>query len=153
VQYTIGSLARAADVRTSTVRYYERAGLLRPEGRSAGNYRTYSERSLERLLFIRAAQVNGFTLADVRRLLAVGDGGAGACERVQSLIETRLGDVEERLRVLRALRKVLRASLEECRREPGSERCEVLAELARGRPVVRSRRLRPPSGRGSRPGA
>jgi len=67
MQYTIGALARAAEVPTTTVRYYERTGLLPPEGRSGGNYRSYSVRSLERLRFIRAAQANGFTLDDVKR--------------------------------------------------------------------------------------
>jgi DNA-binding transcriptional MerR regulator len=40
--YTIGQLATAADIPTSTVRYYERAGLLRPLKRAANNYRTYN---------------------------------------------------------------------------------------------------------------
>ena len=53
--FTIGELARAADVPTSTVRYYEREAILRPTGRSASNYRLYSGADLERLRFIRAA--------------------------------------------------------------------------------------------------
>lgn len=73
--YTIRALARAAEVPSSTVRYYERAGRLGPEERSGGNYRTYTQRSPERLLFIRAAQANGFTLDDSRSLLDFQDGG------------------------------------------------------------------------------
>ena len=67
--YTIGQLARAAGVPTSTVRYYERIGLVRPAGRTAGNYRVYGEEALECLRFIRAAQATGFALEDISALL------------------------------------------------------------------------------------
>ena len=147
MKYTIGSLARAACVPTSTVRYYERTGLLCPEGRSSSNYRSYSDDSLERLRFIRAAQANGFTLADVKGLLRFQDGTVAACGKVQSLIEARLADLEERLKQLRAVRGVLRASLEECHRG-SSGRCEVLDGLSKGRPVAAARRAR--AGRAAR---
>jgi len=82
---TIGELAKAADVPISTVRYYERAEILKPSGRSAGNYRVYSEHELERLRFIRAAQATGFRLEDIKALLR-----SAACGKVQGLIEERL---------------------------------------------------------------
>ena len=47
--YTIGQFARAVGVPTSTIRYYERIGLLQPSGRSGGNYRFYTDDSLTRL--------------------------------------------------------------------------------------------------------
>ncbi len=67
--FTIGELAKSAKVPTSTVRYYEREGILKPSGRSASNYRLYSQEDLYRLRFIRSAQATGFTLADVTVLL------------------------------------------------------------------------------------
>lgn len=121
---TIGELAKAAEVPTSTVRYYERAGILRPSGRSAGNYRVYSATELERLRFIRAAKATGFTLDDIRSLLR-----PAACGKVQSLIEQRLSDVSERMRELRHVQKVLRASLSECREHEETGRCRVVDEL------------------------
>ena len=69
-QFTIGQLAYAAEIPTTTVRYYERVGLVEPEDRSAGNYRLFSEEALRKLKFIRAAQAIGFTLDDVRILSA-----------------------------------------------------------------------------------
>lgn len=121
---TIGELAKAAEVPTSTVRYYERAGILRPSGRSAGNYRVYSATELERLRFIRAAKATGFTLDDIRSLLR-----PAACGKIQSLIEQRLSDVSERMRELRHVQKVLRASLSECREHEETGRCRVVDEL------------------------
>ena len=58
--YTIGRLAAAAGVPASTVRYYEREGILTPDERTAGNYRQYGERALERLRFSRPATVGRF---------------------------------------------------------------------------------------------
>ena len=65
VHYTISQLARAAETPTTTVRYYERIGLFEPADRSQNNYRLYSDESLRKLRFIRAAQAIGFTLDDV----------------------------------------------------------------------------------------
>ena len=123
--FTIGELARAAGVPSSTIRYYEREGLLRPSSRSPSNYRIYSESELERLRFIRAAQATGFTLDDVTQLLR-----PAACGKVQALIEERLAVVAERMKELRHLQKVLRASLAECHEHEVSGRCRVVDELS-----------------------
>lgn len=122
---TIGELAKAAGVPTSTVRYYERAGILRPARRSSSNYRLYARGDVERLRFIRAAQATGFTLQDVTELLR-----PAPCGRVQGIIEHRLGTVAERMRELRHVQRVLRRSLEECRRHERSGRCRVIDDLS-----------------------
>ena len=93
-RFTISQLAVAADVPASTIRYYERIGLVEPKGRSAGNYRLYSRVSLDRLKFIKAAQAIGFTLDDTRALLADESGSPPSCGAVQGLLKDRLADVE-----------------------------------------------------------
>jgi MerR family mercuric resistance operon transcriptional regulator len=123
--FTIGDLAKAADVPTSTVRYYERKGIVRPRTRSASNYRLYSAEDLNRLRFIRAAQATGFTLGDITKLLR-----PTSCTRVQDLIEQRLATVSARMKELRHVKRVLTASLEECRRHEASGRCKVIADLS-----------------------
>ena len=123
-ELSIGDLAKAAGVPTSTIRYYERAGLLRPSARSPSNYRIYSEAELERLRFIRAAQATGFTLEDVTELLR-----PAACGKVQALIEERLAQVSERMKELRHVQKVLRVSLAECHDHRETGRCRVVDEL------------------------
>ena len=119
---TIGELARAASVQASTVRYYERAGLLRPSGRSTANYRLYAVADLQRLRFIRAAQATGFTLGDIAYLLR-----PASCHRVQQLIEDRLAQINARMK---ELRHVLRQSLVECREHEATGRCAVVGELS-----------------------
>jgi MerR family mercuric resistance operon transcriptional regulator len=128
---TIGELARAADVPTSTVRYYERQGLLEPSRRSASNYRLYSQDDLDRLRFIRAAQATGFTLEHVSKLLR-----PAPCARVQDLIRERLSQVDAHMRELRHVKRVLGAALETCRKHEATGRCRVVADLtaqAKGR--------------------
>ena len=128
---TIGQLAEAAGVPASTVRYYEREGILRPDTRSASNYRLYSQENVDRLRFIRAAQATGFTLRDIVELLR-----PAPCGKVQSLIERRLETVTERMRELRHVKRVLSRSLEECQQHERSGRCRVIDDLgarARGR--------------------
>lgn len=122
--YKIGELSRAAEVPTSTVRYYERAGLLKPSGRSAGNYRLYSGQELERLRFIRAAQATGFSLDDVSILLR-----PAPCGRVQRLIEERLEHVEARMKELRHVKRILGAALKTCHDHQATGRCRVVADL------------------------
>jgi len=121
----IGELARAADVPPSTVRFYEREGLLEPSARSASNYRLYAKEDLERLRFIRAAQATGFTLKDVKALLR-----PAPCGRVQALIEQRLGEVARRTAELRRVKRVLERSLDTCRAHAPSGRCKVMDELS-----------------------
>jgi len=122
---TIGQLAKAGNVPTSTVRYYERAGLLRPSRRSGSNYRLYSSEDLHRLRFVRAAQATGFTLDDIKQLLR-----PARCNKTQALIEARLEDVVERMRELRHVQRVLRGALDLCREHEKTGRCAVVETLS-----------------------
>ncbi len=132
ITYSIGELARAAAVAVSTVRFYEREGLLPPDGRTEARYRVYGARSLERLQFIRAAQGSGLALDDVQRLLALRDGQTAPCREVQVLLEHRLADAERRMADLRRVRTVLRTSLAACKGAEATGRCVVLEDLKQG---------------------
>ena len=139
--YTIGQLASAVGIPTSTVRYYERKGLLRPKGRTDGNYRYYGEDSRERLQFIRAAQASGFTLEDVSAILDLNDGATSPCREVQDLIEQRLAETEQRLSDLRRVRKDLKTYLELCKKTESAGECQVIGKL---RVMSSGRRADPP---------
>lgn len=134
--WTIGKLARRTGIPASAVRYYERAGLVRPDGRTAGNYRLYGEATVQRLLFIRAAQTIGFKLADIRVLLEYQELPDDRCEDVQQLIRERLADVEHRLEHLERVCKVLRDCLNRCEQSGGEKRCPIITELTRAAGVV-----------------
>ncbi len=126
---TISQLAKAAETPTSTLRYYERIGLLKAEDRSQSNYRLYGDESLRRLRFIRAAQAIGFTLDHVNTLLGNRDGKTPTCNEVQTLIEERLVGIEDRLKDLRHVKRVLKSSLTKCLNSKQNENCQVIETL------------------------
>jgi len=121
----IGELARAAGVPTSTVRYYERTGLLPRPMRTPSGYRDYDEGAVERLRFIRAAQGVGFALEDIRVLLQLDRDSA--CSQVRRILEQRLAHVERKLEQMYYVRDTLRKALERCRR--ARRACPVLEGL------------------------
>ncbi|WP_353072139.1 MerR family transcriptional regulator [Tunturiibacter gelidoferens] len=67
----IGELAARAEVNIQTLRFYEREGLLLQPVRTASGYRSYAERDLERVRFIRLCQGLGFTLREIDKLLVL----------------------------------------------------------------------------------
>lgn len=133
-QLTIGEVAQSAGVATTTLRYYERKGLLSPTDRSRAGYRLYDNSAVERLEFIRAAQAVGFTLDDIRALLQLN--GDSPCKQVQALIGRRMAEVDEKLADLRRVRATLADALERCRKS--KKGCAVVANLKRKRGIRRS---------------
>jgi MerR family mercuric resistance operon transcriptional regulator len=127
--HTIGHLARSAGVPVSTVRYYERAGLLRPDARTGGNYRSYSPASLARLRFIKAAQATGFSLKDVRELLGLTTSDASPCEEVETVTRNRLAEVRQKIRELRHVEGVLLKSLDACCKGESLDLCNEIGRL------------------------
>ncbi len=126
---TIGHAAEAAGVAATTLRYYEREGLLRPSSRSHTRYRLYDAEAVERLRFIRAAQAVGFTLDDIRLLLDLNADDPKVCRsEVQRLLERRLADVKQKMKDLKRVQAVLGRSLDRCRASQGA--CPVLKDLS-----------------------
>jgi MerR family mercuric resistance operon transcriptional regulator len=128
IAMTIGELAKAADVPASTVRFYERRGLLKPDGRTQSNYRMYFAGTVERLKFIRAARATGFSLKDIREMLALTYSDEPPCDEVAALIERRLGDVKQRVRELKRIDRTLSAALKSCCKG-GPDWCDEIERL------------------------
>lgn len=125
---SIGQVARAAGVAATTLRYYEREGVLTPSLRSRAGYRLYDPQAVEQLDFIRSAQAVGFTLGDIRTLLAF-DGMQKKTlkKEVQTLIETRLGELAQKMSHLRRVQAALARALQNCQHSEGE--CPVLNSL------------------------
>lgn len=104
---TIGELARRSGVKVSTVRVYEREGLLPSADRSAANYRLFPDEAVARIRFARRAQQLGFTLAEIGELLALRLSSRTRCAQVRQLTRAKLADVEGRIRSLQAMRRAL----------------------------------------------
>ena len=90
----IGELSRRTRCNIETIRCYERITLLPTPARSAGRYRVYDSADIRRLTFIRRARELGFTLDEVRALLAPSaNDGQGACAEVRDLAARHLAEV------------------------------------------------------------
>jgi len=105
-----GELAAAAEVNRETLRYYERRGLLARPDRSPGGHRLYPPEAVTRLRIVKAAQRLGFTLDEVRDLLAVGR-RHGRDTGLQARAQEKLVEVEARIADLTAIRDNLAAAV------------------------------------------
>ena len=123
----IGTLAKRAGVRIDTVRYYERSGLLAPKTRLASGYRRYGETELSRLRFIRRAQALGFTLKEVRDLLALSK--RRDVSRVKRAAQDKIADVERKIGALERVRDGLLNLVAACPGHGRAEKCPILKAL------------------------
>ncbi len=107
----IGELSARTGVSSHAIRFYERTGILPPAARTSSGYRIYALESVDQVAFVKKAQALGLRLADVKEVLEISAGGRQPCEHVREKVESRLGEVETRLRELRELRVTLRHTL------------------------------------------
>jgi DNA-binding transcriptional MerR regulator len=123
----IGQLAKRGGVGIDTVRYYERNGLLAPRSRLASGYRRYGDIELARLRFIRRAQGLGFTLKEIKQLLALS--AQRDVGRVKRSAQAKLIDVESRIAALVRVRDGLVTLIEACPGHGRAADCPILRAL------------------------
>ncbi len=127
----IGELATRCGVSNDTVRFYEREGLLPRPRRNPSMYRIYDEDDQRRLRFIREAQANGLTLQDIREMLRHREARTpDECRRVAALLKERIAAIDRKLAELKAFRRQLAGSLEQCERAD-SGACPVVLDFTR----------------------
>lgn len=130
----IGAVAAASGVGVQTLRYYERRGLLTVPHRTVSGYREYSVDAVRRVAFIRRAQLMGFTLDEIRALLALRVREHRRCEPVKESAEVARQRVRERLADLRRMDEVLGRLIRACEEHAVTDECPILAALeAEGR--------------------
>jgi MerR family mercuric resistance operon transcriptional regulator len=125
---TIGGLAKAAGVGVETVRYYQRRGLLPEPARPPGEVRRYGDEEVRRLLFIRAAQAAGFTLAEIKELLDLD--AADDRRRARELAQARVAALDEKIAELRKARQALAGLAADCAKKRGGA-CPILTAFER----------------------
>lgn len=127
--FTIGGAARRAGVGIDTIRYYERNGLLPEPQRRASGYRDYDPAVVERLRFIRRAKDLGFTLEEIRELLALSTDRERGVSGVKQRAEARLRDIEQRIRELQRVKRGLQQLVDACPGHGALEHCPILRAL------------------------
>jgi|SRR5690554_3190007 len=125
---TIGQLARRTGTKAETIRYYEKIGLLDEPMRSASNYRFYSDEDVQRLRFVRRTRELGFSIEQIRELMAFACHGEHDCSDVDNMVQAHVEDIEGKIRDLQALQTELGRMVRSC---PGGSigDCRILGAL------------------------
>lgn len=138
--YRISQLAESAGVPATTLRFYEKEGLL-PAARTPSGYRAYTDADADRLRFIAAAKQLGLPLGRIRELLAVWDGGM--CREIRDelrpMVAAQVAVAERRIAELGEFRDRLHGALEQLRVLPPNDgpcdpACAFLHERGPARP-------------------
>jgi MerR family copper efflux transcriptional regulator len=131
---SIGAVARSAGVSVQAVRYYERIGLLPRPARASSGYRKYDGDTISRLRFVRRAAELGFTLAEIRELLALRARDGAPCKSVFARAEGKLQAIERKLVELTQLRDAVASLVRACSGDRAVEHCSILAALSDSTP-------------------
>src|SRR5690606_9265015 len=106
---TIGQVARQAGIGVETIRFYEREGLLEPPRRRPSGYREYPPEAIARLRFIKQAQRLGFTLREIKELLALRLDPTATRSDVRKQAQAKTADIEQRIQELQRMKQALMA--------------------------------------------
>lgn len=117
----VNKVAKLLNIGPDTVRFYTRAKLLNPEKNRFNGYREYSQKDLRRLKFVLTARQLGFSIDDIRRILADAENKKSPCPQVRHLLEKRLQETEERFQEMQQLRQRMQKALAIWQRMPDME--------------------------------
>jgi MerR family transcriptional regulator, copper efflux regulator len=123
---SIGALAKQAGLSVETLRFYEREGLLEKAARNRSGYRAYGPDASRRLQFIRRAQDLGFTLAEIRELIALQANPANDCRDACTAATAKLAAVEAKLSDLERMRAELTRLINSCNADVPVMECAII---------------------------
>lgn len=127
--FTIGELAAASGVGVETVRFYERQGLLARPTKPARGYRRYPREALKEIEFIRRAKLVGFTLDEIRELLALRARRGAGCKAVRERALAKRDAIDAKLAELHQLRAAVDQLVSVCTGAVAVEQCSILGAL------------------------
>jgi DNA-binding transcriptional MerR regulator len=113
----IGDVARRTGLSVDTVRFYEKERLLGTVRRTSG-IRRYDEQSVRRLAFVQRAAALGFSLTEIRGMLALRVSSRTSCETIRTRALAKLSDVDVRIAELTRMREALVQLAATCSSEP-----------------------------------
>ncbi len=126
---TIGRLARLGGVNLETIRYYEREGLLQKPPRTPAGYRMFPSDTARRVRFIKRAQELGFSLSEIRELLALKMKPGTQRKDIRARAEAKIADIEQKIETLERMKRALRNMTERCDGCGPLAECPILESL------------------------
>lgn len=122
---TIGRLAREAGVSVEAIRFYERRGLLRQPKAPVNGWRLYDDSAVWVIHYIKLGRQLGFTLAELKRLMANVQGGKRFCVSVQKAYEDKIQLIGKKIDQLRVARRELKKALAACLLRSATGDCPI----------------------------
>jgi MerR family transcriptional regulator, copper efflux regulator len=127
--FTIGQVARASGIGIETIRFYEREGLLELPARRSSGYRQFDENAIIRLRFIKQAQRLGFTLREIKELLALKLDPDCSRAKVRERAVAKVEDIDARIKDLRRMKKALSPLIVACNGKGTLAGCPILVAM------------------------
>lgn len=127
----IGQASRASGVSAKMIRYYEQIGLIRPAERTDSNYRSFSDRDVNDLRFIKRGRSLGFSVEEITNLLSLWRDHTRPSREVKAIADAHVSDLRARIAEMQAMADTLTGLSEGC---AGDDRpdCPILTDLAAG---------------------
>lgn len=136
---TIKEAAVQSGVGIETLRFYERERLIPAPPRTPSGYRIYTAEAVRRIQFIKRAQKLGFSLPEIRELLAMKiRRGAGKTD-FRAAAQKKIQNIDEKIKALQGMRTILVEISQACRGEGPAADCPILQALEQGRTKPGSR--------------
>ena len=127
----IGRVAEHSGVPAKTIRYYEEIGLISKPERTPSGYREYDKQGVEVLRFVSRARGLGFSIKDVKNLLALYNDRERARADVKKIALEHVDEIERKMAELDSIRRTLLHLADKCHGDEWPE-CPILQELAHG---------------------
>jgi len=127
---TIGKLSKMAGVTNDTVRFYERYGLIDPVSRSESNYRLYRKEDASRLRFIKRAKRLGFSLNEIKELLALSQDPQTTKADIKARAEKKAETIKQKIHDLAKIMAALDQLVVLCDGHGSATECPILQSLA-----------------------
>ena len=124
----IGTAATASGISPKMIRYYEQIGLLGPTVRTAAGYRTYGQRELRTLAFIRRARALGFSVNDIRDLLALWQDHRRSSAEVKQIAQAHIAALTAKAAALQEMAQSLEHLADHCQGDQRPD-CPILDAL------------------------
>lgn len=127
--YSIGDMAKFGHCKVQTIRYYEEIELLPVTERTDGNRRIFTETHRHRLLFIRHSRELGFSLGQIRQILALYNEPDHTCHEVDAIAKLHLVEVQSRIARLQSMEIELQRMINCCSNDRIAS-CNIVAVLS-----------------------
>ena len=126
---TIGKVARRAGIGVETVRFYEREGLIEDPPRRESGYRQYPQETIARIRFIRRSKELGFSLREIKELLALRIDPETSCEDILERAKVKIAEIDKKVQTLGRMKRALVKLAAACSGRAPTSECPILEAL------------------------